>query len=303
MACSKGSCVAAVKRFVRSRREKLTWTAVRRSVGWYATRVVVVLLWCAVLWAILGNDALPVLASNETTVCLPALDGSDLDSGNFDDLVDALGVNTTSLTMEGSPEISEELLLLYNESGRTSLSLVQIRLQESCPSLLEATVSVAVSGNFQNITVLNSTHSVDFRDAIRSTLSPHNPSSLLDVQQGHFFALAVLLIVAGIGGYLVGLIHLPPLLGMLLAGFLLANVPVINIAVNISPVWSASLRNIALVVILTRGGISLDASQLRRLKFAVPLLAFTPCLVEGAVDGVVAIFYLKMPWQWGLMLG
>ena len=300
MACCKGSCGAAVRRFIRSKKEKLTWKAVQQSVGWYATRIAVVIVWCALLWAILGNDALPKLPTNSTVACLPALDDSDLNSGAFDELVDALGVNTTAVSMEG---FSEEFLLIYNESGRTSLSLVEISLQESCPSRLETTVSVTVPGNFQNVSVVNSTHTVDLRTIISNTLTPHNPSSLLAVQQGHFFALAVLLIAAGIGGYLVGLIHLPPLLGMLLAGFILANVPVINIAVDISPVWSASLRNVALVVILTRGGISLDARQLRRLKFAVPLLAFTPCLLEGAIDGLVAIFYLNMPWQWGLLLG
>ena len=272
----------------------------KRSVGWYATRISVVLVWCALLWAVLGNDALPKLPSSNTVVCLPAFDDSDLNSGAFDELVDALGANTTAVTMDG---FSEEILLVYNESGRTSLGLVEISLQEGCPSRLETTVSVTVPGNFQNVSVLNSTQTVDLRAVISNTLTPHRPSSLLDVQQGHFFALAVLLIATGIGGYLVGLIHLPPLLGMLVAGFILANVPVINIAVDISPVWSASLRNVALVVILTRGGISLDARQLRRLKFAVPLLAFTPCLVEGAIDGLVAIFYLNMPWQWGLLLG
>lgn len=303
MSRSKWSCSTRIRRYLRSKREQLTWAAVRRVVGWYTTRVAVVILWCAVLWALLGEDALPVISINETVVCLPTLDESGLNSGAFDDLVDSLGANITTLAEGSLPDISSEVLLVYNQSGRHSLGLVEITLSESCPSRLETTVSVTVPGNFQNVSVLNATRSIDFRDVIRDTLVPHNPKSLLEVRRGHFFALAVLLVAAGIGGFLTGLIHLPPLLGMLLAGFLLANVPRINIALDISPVWSASLRNVALVVILTRGGLSLDASQLRRLKFAVPLLAFTPCLVEGAIDGVVAIFYLRMPWQWGLLLG
>lgn len=293
----------SIRRYLQSKRDKITWTAVKSTVGWYATRIAAVVLWCAVLWALLGEDALPARTKNEAVVCLPALDDRDessLNSGALDNLVNALDVNTTALL---SDNISEQVLLLYNESGQPSLGLVEISLSESCPSRLETTVFVTVPGNFQNVSVVNTSHYIDLREIIRTTLVPRSPTSFLEVRDGHFFALAVLLVAAAIGGYLIGLIHLPPLLGMLLAGFLLANVPGISIAADISNVWSAALRNVALVVILTRGGLSLDASQLRRLKFAVPLLSFTPCLVEGAVDGLVAIFYLGMPWQWGLLLG
>ena len=293
----------SIRRYLQSVRDKITWTAARSTAGWYATRIAVVVLWCAVLWALLGDDALPARSKNETVVCLSALNDSDessLNSGALNSLINALDVNTTSLLSE---DISEQVLLLYNESGSPSLGLVEISLSESCPSRLETTVLVTVPGNFQNVSVVNASSSIDLRETIRTALVPRSSTSLLDVREGHFFALAVLLVAAAIGGYLTGLLHLPPLLGMLLAGFLLANVPGISIAVDISNIWSASLRNIALVVILTRGGLSLDASQLRRLKFAVPLLAFTPCLVEGAIDGLVAIFYLQMPWQWGLLLG
>lgn len=52
----------------------------------------------------------------------------------------------------------------------------------------------------------------------------------------------------------------PPLLlaGMLLMGFLLRNIPGVTDWVYINYRWSASLRNIALAVILARAGLGLD---------------------------------------------
>lgn len=41
-------------------------------------------------------------------------------------------------------------------------------------------------------------------------------------------------------------------------GFLLRNIPVVTDGVYISYKWSASLRNIALAVILARAGLGLD---------------------------------------------
>lgn len=46
--------------------------------------------------------------------------------------------------------------------------------------------------------------------------------------------------------------------GMLLMGFMLRNIPVVSKGVYIDYKWSASLRNIALAVILTRAGLGLD---------------------------------------------
>ena len=50
---------------------------------------------------------------------------------------------------------------------------------------------------------------------------------------------------------------------MLLTGFALRNIPVVTEAVYIDFKWSASLRNIALAVILARAGLGLDPSVRR----------------------------------------
>ncbi|XP_033962134.1 sodium/hydrogen exchanger 9B2 [Pseudochaenichthys georgianus] len=126
---------------------------------------------------------------------------------------------------------------------------------------------------------------------------------------GNLFGLVVLFLCSVLGGKLVGLIQLPtlppfpPLLGMLLAGLLLRNVPYVTDAVYIDTHWSAALRNIALAVILTRAGLGLDPSALSRLKAVCVRLAVGPCVVEASVVAVVSHFLLGLPWVWGFILG
>jgi NhaP-type Na+/H+ or K+/H+ antiporter len=142
----------------------------------------------------------------------------------------------------------------------------------------------------------------DLYQAIRQRLDGPSQSTLADIPDGHFFSLILLVVISSIGGFLVNLIRLPPLLGMMVAGIILRNVPG-NLLDPISPAWSSTLRNIALVIILLRGGLSLDAKKLWSLKFVLPLLAILPCVFEGALDSIIAIFLLQMPWQWGLATG
>ncbi|XP_033994231.1 sodium/hydrogen exchanger 9B2-like [Trematomus bernacchii] len=121
---------------------------------------------------------------------------------------------------------------------------------------------------------------------------------------GNLFGLVVLFLCSVLGGKLVGLIQLstlppfPPLLGMLLAGLLLRNVPYVTDAVYIDTHWSAALRNI-----LTRAGLGLDPSALSRLKAVCVRLAVGPCVVEASVVAVVSHFLLGLPWVWGFILG
>ena len=71
---------------------------------------------------------------------------------------------------------------------------------------------------------------------------------------GNLFSIYILLIAASLGGFFIGRkigrFYFPPLLGMLIVGFLLKNVKYINIAKDIDPTWSSVLRSTALVVIL-----------------------------------------------------
>ncbi|XP_043918055.1 sodium/hydrogen exchanger 9B2 isoform X2 [Protopterus annectens] len=126
---------------------------------------------------------------------------------------------------------------------------------------------------------------------------------------GNLFGILFLLLCAVVGGKLLGLIKiptlppLPPLLGMLLAGFLLRNVPVIRDATYIKHQWSSALRNLALVIILVRAGLGLDPKALRKLKAVCVRLSLGPCCVEACAAAVLAHFLLGMPWIWGFILG
>ena len=156
------------------------------------------------------------------------------------------------------------------------------------------------ASNFTNKDcVWNANGSVDMSNASMERLR----QGLLDISDGHFFALFILLVLSAFFGFLSRLVYLHPLTGMLIAGFILRNVPYTDFAADINPMWSSTIRNICLVVVLIRGGLSLDAHQLKRLKVAVFLLAIVPCVCEGAVDGAIATIFLPLPWKWGLMLG
>uniref|UniRef100_A0A8D2CNZ3 Solute carrier family 9 member B2 n=1 Tax=Sciurus vulgaris TaxID=55149 RepID=A0A8D2CNZ3_SCIVU len=91
--------------------------------------------------------------------------------------------------------------------------------------------------------------------------------------------------------------------GMLLAGFLLRNIPVINDNVQIKHKWSSSLRSIALSIILIRAGLGLDSKALKKLKGVCIRLSMGPCLVEACTSALLAHFLMGLPWQWGFILG
>lgn len=121
---------------------------------------------------------------------------------------------------------------------------------------------------------------------------------------GNLFSLLVLFAGAVAGGHVFSLIHLPPLLGMLIVGGLLSNIPGVKVVgLGIDPKWSASLRKIALTVILLRAGLGLDPVALRKLSLTVFRVALIPCLFEVAANAVAARLLLDMPWDWAFMLG
>ncbi|KAL3831361.1 hypothetical protein ACJMK2_023114 [Sinanodonta woodiana] len=121
---------------------------------------------------------------------------------------------------------------------------------------------------------------------------------------GNLFSLLMLFIACVLGGYLISFIRVPSLLGMLIVGLMLRNVPVVKvIGEGIDFRWSAALRKMAQTVILTRAGLGLDPMKLRKLSWPILRLAFIPCLAEAITVGIVSHFLLGFPWRWSLMLG
>lgn len=123
---------------------------------------------------------------------------------------------------------------------------------------------------------------------------------------GNIFGLSILLAASALGGFLVRIIpklRLPSLLGMLVLGFFLKNVKGIDIAKDIDNNWSLTLRNVALVVILLRSGLGLNASALRKAKWTISRLALLPCLLEAVTVAIMGFLLLDMSFLWSFQLG
>ena len=125
---------------------------------------------------------------------------------------------------------------------------------------------------------------------------------------GTIFWLIILVTVAMLFGWIFSLAQLPPLLGMLLTGIVIKNIP----GVMFDDWWnhySSTLRSIALVVILMRAGLGLDPGALKRLSGMVIRLAFIPCVTETLIVGISSRLLFKyalgyeFPWLWGFLLG
>uniref|UniRef100_A0A2K6FHQ8 Solute carrier family 9 member B1 n=1 Tax=Propithecus coquereli TaxID=379532 RepID=A0A2K6FHQ8_PROCO len=125
---------------------------------------------------------------------------------------------------------------------------------------------------------------------------------------GNLFGVLIIFYSAFIGGKLLQLIRipsvppLPPLLGMLLAGFIIRNVPFISDHVQVHTSWSSILRNTALTIILIRAGLGLDPQALKNLKRVCLRLSVGPCLMEACAGAFFSHFIMKFPWEWGFLL-
>lgn len=125
----------------------------------------------------------------------------------------------------------------------------------------------------------------------------------VSIHGGTVFSLLALLTVSLIMGWVMEKLHMPPLLGMLLTGIALKNIPYIDVARGVDPEWYAATRSTALVVILLRACLGLSPEALKKLSAMVFRLAFMPCLAESFAVAVAARVLLGLPWQWGFMLG
>lgn len=92
-------------------------------------------------------------------------------------------------------------------------------------------------------------------------------------------SVALILIVGMSLGWLCQKIKLPSLLGMLITGILLGPYVLNLIDASILDI-SAELRKIALIIILTRAGLSLDLSGLKKIGRPAVLMCFVPASFE-----------------------
>ena len=123
---------------------------------------------------------------------------------------------------------------------------------------------------------------------------------------GAVFAVYFLLVASTVAGDVVARFPpLPALVGQLVAGFLLRNLPGIGPAVGaaVDATFSASARTAALGVILARAGISLDVPAMWRLRWPASRLAFAPATVEALAVTLLAVPVLGMSWSYAAALG
>lgn len=93
------------------------------------------------------------------------------------------------------------------------------------------------------------------------------------------FSLALLCLSGLFFGGLLKKVGLPPLLGMLLTGIVLGPHALNLLDGNLLAI-SADLRKIALIIILTRAGLNLDLSDLKRVGRPAVLMCFVPACFE-----------------------
>jgi NhaP-type Na+/H+ or K+/H+ antiporter len=251
----------------------------KKALGRLLTRILVVLVWIGVLWAVLGAYIYPVPVHLNTSPsvgeCGDAAVPSVLDNTNS-----TIGTNSTN----GTSTVS---------CSKKVLSNLTTYLSTEHPG------SIASLFDRGTLCANDESSACDVNGLLRTSCSP----DIFDIEQGHFFGLIILGIVSAIFGFVAGIIRLPPLVGMLIAGVLLNNIPYIAVTRDINPRWSSIIRSVALVIILIRGGISMDANALKKLFLPVVVLGALPCIVEGGTVALLAFLLLQFGWQWALMTG
>lgn len=99
-------------------------------------------------------------------------------------------------------------------------------------------------------------------------------------------SLAIMLLLGLILGKMFELLKLPSLIGMILAGIILSP-HALNLLDPTILMISADLRQIALIIILTRAGLSLKINDLKRVGRPAILMCFLPAILE--ILGVIII--------------
>jgi len=92
-------------------------------------------------------------------------------------------------------------------------------------------------------------------------------------------SLALILLFGFFGSAVAQKLHLPGLLGMLLVGILLGPSQLNLLSPSMLSI-SADLRQLALIIILTRAGLSLDLADLKRVGRPALLMCFVPACFE-----------------------
>lgn len=117
-----------------------------------------------------------------------------------------------------------------------------------------------------------------------------------------FLSLAVIILLALLLSSIFKIIKLPTLIGMLLTGIILGPY-VLNFIAHPLLALSDQIRQFALIVILTRAGLSLKTKELKRVGRPAILLSFLPATFEILSYFIFATLILQIPRIDALIMG
>jgi len=236
------------------------------------TRLFALVVWLGVLWVILGDAVLPKgFRSKDCITCV------------------RLRVNESNDTIYPCNETDVSIL------GMFQYDTDDITVGYSYVNCCVNQINFFIEGSMTESQI------VDVLHYARPLPVEHHESII--TKEGQVFALVVVLMASALGGFIARALRLPSLFGMLVVGIMLRNVDAIAVADDIHPGVAYFLKNVALVLVTTRGGVYLDADVVRQQKFQIIKLALMPSLCEAIADGIAGHFLLDLPWLWSFMLG
>ena len=107
---------------------------------------------------------------------------------------------------------------------------------------------------------------------------------------------------AVVGAYIAHLLFLPRVIGMLVAGLLLQNIPWSAID-SFPEKWGIQMRAAALATIFLRCGLELSLPSMKRYKFPAMRLAVIPGVLEAVFDAGLGVAFFGMSYLLGLTMG
>ena len=119
---------------------------------------------------------------------------------------------------------------------------------------------------------------------------------------GILFSFGLTWIAAIFLGARAGNLGLPPLVGMLTAGFALGNLGLLSSGAT----WTFTSglgRNFAVAIIMLRAGLGMDREVLVKKFGLMCIIGWIPASFEAMVNAYAATLIFGMNWNWGFLLG
>ena len=117
-----------------------------------------------------------------------------------------------------------------------------------------------------------------------------------------YISLGLILLGGFIIGFILEKIHIPSFIGMIILGLLLGPT-ILNIIDPTILSVSSQLRQLALVIILTRSGLNLDLRGLKKVGRSAILMCFLPATFEIVAVGISSHYLLNLSYIEGFLLG